>query len=208
MKKRKLFTIISLMFLMTLCCNNVYANEETPSREDEPIVVDPDISYNDVVSLSKSNPELLANYIVLKDEKSYGDVSSVTETITLYDEAKGIYPRSVELYYKLTKASPTLAASAGYYACFSKVQWIKRGNVWSLSIYPKFAANGYSKDDAFRFLKEVHVENPQWNYKNVNSMKNQFVCHYDLTSSFKTPWNIEPSKADKGYWGFVASLCN
>ena len=69
MKKRKLFTIISLMFLMTLCCNNVYANEETPSREDEPIVVDPDISYNDVVSLSKSNPELLANYIVLLRHK-------------------------------------------------------------------------------------------------------------------------------------------
>lgn len=40
------------------------------------------------------------------------------------------------------------------------------------------------------------------------STYNQFVCHADFAREFKTPWNIEPWKKDKGYWGFVGSACN
>jgi hypothetical protein len=40
------------------------------------------------------------------------------------------------------------------------------------------------------------------------SMYNQFVCYADWPGGFKTPWNIEPSTKDKGYWRFVENWCN
>lgn len=154
------------------------------------------------------NSEEFGDFIIQNDKNIYGDEGSIEKRVVIYDAEKNIVPESLILYDALTKISIPLAKASGYYACFSKVEWISRGGVWSLSVTPHFAANGYSKDQAWAFLKSAHVGNSQWNHKNVNSMYNQFVCHYDWAGSFKTPWNLEPSTSDKGYWGFVANACN
>lgn len=52
------------------------------------------------------------------------------------------------------------------------------------------------------------AEDYQWNYQNSSSMKNQFICHWDLAGIIKTPWNIEPSRTDKGLEQFKKDLCN
>lgn len=42
------------------------------------------------------------------------------------------------------------------------------------------------------------------------TLKNQFSCHYDYRpiTTIKSSWNLENWKADKGSWGFMASVCN
>lgn len=158
----------------------------------------------------EKNPtsDKLGDYIIVIDQEKYGDLNEVESRITIYDESSNIIPESVRMHYVLTNLSPNLAKASGYYACFSKVEWIKRNGIWSLSVYPKYSVGGYTKEQAFNFLKASHVNNSQWAGKNVSSMHNQFVCHYDIAGPFKTPWNLEPSTPDKGYWGFVASGCN
>lgn len=46
-----------------------------------------------------------------------------------------------------------------------------------------------------------------WNY---STLKNQFYCHYDIRpiTTFKSSWNLENWRSDKGYWGFMAAKCN
>ena len=43
-----------------------------------------------------------------------------------------------------------------------------------------------------------------------SSLRNQFYCHYDTrpVTTFKSSWNLENWRSDKGYWGFMAALCN
>lgn len=176
------------------------------SNEDLPIDEDPEAIEDLKQTLENMDAEKIGNFIIETDKDAYGDESDVIERVVVYDSEKGIVPKQLLIYDIMTRFSVPLAKASGYYACFDKVEWINRNNVWSLSVYPHFAANGYSKDQAWGFLKEAHEKDYHW--YNTDSMYHQFVCHYDWAGSFKMPWNLEPSKADKGYWGFVASGCN
>ena len=86
----------------------------------------------------------------------------------------------------------------------SSTSWLDRGGVWSASIIPTScgAWGGqawYSWEEAYSKIDSAH-----WD-RNTNywSMYNQYACHVDFAKGVKTPWNIEPSKSDKGYWGFA-----
>ncbi len=96
---------------------------------------------------------------------------------------------------------------------FTDVAWIRQGTDVALSLTPK-SPFWIDKEPAWNSIYRELYGHPTWmaaqsaystSYK---SMYNQFVCHADFARSFKTPWNIEPYKVDKGYWGFVGNLCN
>ncbi len=74
---------------------------------------------------------------------------------------------------------------------YGGVQW----DCWQES-YDKTSNFGYQGYNI------IYVWNKSTNYW---SMYNQFMCHADWVGPFKPGWvwNIEPSKADKGYWGFA-----
>lgn len=175
--------------------NNVHLNYE---ESDELVLSSEDIEkINSVLQLFENSPQVLADYIYSVDQDKYGDESTITNRIVMYDATDGTSSDEIELL-----------SYAGYYACFEKVEWIERNGKWSLSVYPIFKSGGYSKDAAFDFLKEFHLGDSHWNYRNVESMYNQFVCHYDWAGFLKKPWNLEPDTPDKGYWGFVSDKCN
>ena len=195
---RALFCSNIMMMLGFTCVNPIYAQEN--DNTDTVLTVP-----NEIIS-DDNDRYILADDIINADNAENG--AMVEERITLYDEDKGIVTDSFQLQDAFNKVSARVAKPAGYSSCFKKVEWIKRSNVWSLSITPKYAANGYSKEQSWNILKKAHVNDSHWKNKNVNSMYHQYTCHYDLAGPFKTPWNIEPSKKDKGYWGFAANLCN
>lgn len=151
--------------------------------------------------------ENLPNYKTLGDDLEEGDV------VMIYDEELGI--DNLGVYYGI---SPYLRGSlAGeewdrYVTYFKSVSWIKRDGVVSLSVYPH---NDYLiKEDSWNLLYRVHKDDSYWvNAKKTNStvdnsLYHQYTCHADWAVTLKVPWNLEPSKADKGYWGFVVSACN
>lgn len=100
----------------------------------------------------------------------------------------------------------------------SSTTWIYRDNMWSASIYPTGcgAWGGQSWDswlEAYGKISNYGSYNGNWYYvwdksSNYWSMYNQYACHVDWPGGLKTPWNIEPSRADKGYWGFWNDFCN
>jgi Protein of unknown function (DUF2599) len=86
----------------------------------------------------------------------------------------------------------------------ASTSWLWRNNVVSASIVPtNCGAWGgqawYSWEEAYS-----KIDNRYWD-RNTNywSMYNQYACHVDFAKGYKPQWNIEPSKADKGYWGFA-----
>ena len=103
--------------------------------------------------------------------------------------------------------------------------WIQRDGVWSDSIYPT-SCGAWNCGGQWNCWQEVYDKTkicgaysgntctvqPWGSSKKTNywSMYNQFMCHADIPKGLKVPWNIEPSKADKGYWGFAnfSDQCN
>jgi hypothetical protein len=46
---------------------------------------------------------------------------------------------------------------------------------------------------------------------NNNSMKDQFMCHWDFVSiraPRKESWNLDAGRPDVGYWNTVFAKCN
>lgn len=107
----------------------------------------------------------------------------------------------------------TTLYSARALTYFKSVGWITRNGVRSLSVNPKnpFTVN---KSNSWRELANFFRNHPMYtsinNSTKYSSTKNQYDCHVDLARGFKTPWNLEPVKRDKGYWGFVRNVppCN
>lgn len=88
-----------------------------------------------------------------------------------------------------------------------KIEWINRGGLWSLSIYPILNwdgsfANNREKEEIFEAIKVLHQDDWQWQRKNVKTMEAQFNCHYYKARQFKTPWNLEPHRTEMNW------LCN
>lgn len=100
----------------------------------------------------------------------------------------------------------------------SYVSWINRDGMWSASNHQTgcgawncgamYACWQESYDKTYycaQFSGNQCVTIP-WNKSNNgqnNSMYNQFFCHANTIAGAKYPWNLEPSRADKGYWGFT-----
>lgn len=94
---------------------------------------------------------------------------------------------------------------------FTSISWISRDGKLSLSLNPK-SPYTIDKDkswqEAVRFFQYHPMYREEQNPSKYMSMYNQYGCHVDYARGFKTPWNIEPWKEDKGYWGFVLNGCN
>lgn len=106
------------------------------------------------------------------------------------------------------------------------VNWIRRYGVWSASNKPTWCGywhcgsqwscwqESYDKTSkCAQYSGNTCVTipwNKEWNTNQYWSMYNQFMCHADFAKGGKFEWNLEPSKADKGYWGFAnfSSKCN
>ncbi len=97
--------------------------------------------------------------------------------------------------------------------------WIKRDGIWSDSVYPTECGAWNCSGQwscwwyAYMWTSSHTYENGNYVFvwdKNTNysSMYNQFYCHTDYARGWKPIWNLEPSRADKGYWGFVSNGCN
>lgn len=119
---------------------------------------------------------------------------------------KDAIDRGIEVVYDI---NPSIILPRFTY--FSSVSWISRDGVMSLSVVP---LNPYTVDqnnswtELVRFFEYHPMYTSISNPSKFMSTKNQYICHADFARGFKTPWNLEPSKADKGYWGFVSDACN
>lgn len=94
---------------------------------------------------------------------------------------------------------------------FNSISWISRSEGISLSVMPK-KPYSISKEAAWQEIYKFIQYHPKFteikNETKLMSTYNQFVCHADFARGFKTSWNLEPWKKDKGYWGFVGNACN
>lgn len=134
------------------------------------------------------------------DIQLYG--SEITERVVMYD--------STINHVSPFELVPGVGTGINYMTFFSKVEWIKRSGVWSLSLTPREAFFDYNT--AWNHVKNEFKNDTQWansgNSTVDSSMYNQYVCHYKYAGTLKTPWNLEPSRVDKGYSNFVSSACN
>lgn len=150
------------------------------------------------------------------DEELYG--TDVTEEEIIYDETLGIN-RLKEVYLKnnpMTRGPVyNEEQEAKYRKYFTRVSWINRSGVWSLSVNYRWSGGIlYNKEDSYNILLMFHYNDSRWkDAKSVNpttydSVYHQYTCHYDFVGGLKNPYNLEPYVPDKGYWGFVADKCN
>ncbi|MFV0381900.1 MAG: DUF2599 domain-containing protein [Breznakia sp.] len=94
---------------------------------------------------------------------------------------------------------------------FSTVTWIKRSGKVSLSVTPKHprAVNKSASWNQLYLYFQYHPFYTQvQNQSRQSSLYNQYICHVDFAKDRKVPWNLEPWRRDKGYWGFVFNRCN
>ena len=97
------------------------------------------------------------------------------------------------------------------YTYFKSVLWLERSDGISLSSNPKSPftiAKEASWQELVRYFQYHPYYTQEPNSSKYMSMYHQYVCHADLAKGLKTPWNIEPWKEDKGYWGFVNNFPN
>lgn len=97
---------------------------------------------------------------------------------------------------------------------FSKVEWIERNGVTSLSIYPRayiiYPQTGHDFvrhiKESFNRLEEKYGTDAQW--KNTDSLNAQYACHVNFAGTSKVPWNIEPHRTTTDSWQMLLSKCN
>ncbi|MEK4523060.1 DUF2599 domain-containing protein [Psychrobacillus sp. FSL W7-1457] len=96
---------------------------------------------------------------------------------------------------------------------FDNNDWIKRGNLHSVSMKPStylLASANYEistlkRLDAWNKLVEIHKTNEKWS--NIEGLQNQFDCHFNFAKT-KGEWNLEPARKNVGYFSTVMSSCN
>ena len=96
---------------------------------------------------------------------------------------------------------PSIIGSGSYYKYFSNCSWVWRNNGWTLSITPTshliWSLSSSVAESAFLALYNVHKNDSQW--KNTQSMKKQFKCHF-WNAKPKSNWNIEPWRTYSDPW--------
>ncbi len=142
--------------------------------------------------------------------------SQIIEEDVIYDEALGI-DKVREEYLKNNLSRGAVYDDefvAKYKKYFTRVSWINRSGVWSISVTYKW--NGGilgNKEDSWNILLMFHHDDSRWldakanNPSTYDSVYHQYTCHYDFAGGTKNPYNLEPYVADKGYWGFVSNAC-
>lgn len=102
-------------------------------------------------------------------------------------------------------ADPSLCSQA-----VSSVQWINRNGIWSVSESPTWCGT------LVQHWTELYNKIPYnsywnksiWSYNTYWSVYDQWLCHWNIAGPFKTPWNLEPSRPNVGYWPTVWANCN
>ena len=96
---------------------------------------------------------------------------------------------------------------------FTNNDWIKRGNLDSVSMKPtpylltsaNYEISTLKRLDAWSKLVDVHKNNDKWS--NIGGLQNQFDCHFNYAKT-KEEWNLEPARKNVGYFSTIMSSCN
>lgn len=97
---------------------------------------------------------------------------------------------------------------------FTKIEWIDRGGVISLSLYPSEYLldnpNGNvamaKASTAWGLVEDEYSSDSKWD--NGKSLEAQFHCHAAAARGFKTPWNLEPHRTETDLWETMKKKCN
>lgn len=97
---------------------------------------------------------------------------------------------------------------------FNDIEWIMRGDIVSLSIYPKaYIINTPENhslekhlDNSFEQIVNLYSTDVRW--YNTESMKLQYKCHVAFAGNNKVPWNIEPHRKSVDYIEVILGSCN
>lgn len=214
---KKLFLLIFVLFF--LFTNNIFANSVEPdnNKDFQLNISDYMNSYPTYLGMPINKEILynqefyftLANQVTDADIALYGD--EIDEIIILYDKEKNIDLLGIQNAISNNSSLLSTNYSSIYSDCFTNVSWINRDGVWSLSVYHTFNGlqfnGGHSGQTAFNALAYFKVGIDRWPSSATSSMRNQFLCHVDIARQFKNPYNLEPSREDKGT-GFWLSGCN
>jgi hypothetical protein len=125
-----------------------------------------------------------------------------------------------ELSYPLVSLSSAEIFSYTYSDFFSSTgTWMMNGSLRALELYPDFSLSawtdnlgmGTAVNDAIAAqqswlqVKDMHSSSSYWG--NESGLENQYKCHSAFART-KTPWHIEPARADVGYAATVLAACN
>ena len=170
-----------------------------------------------------NSPPSEENYSYLLSEDFNNDLLNYTtqEQIDFY---KDIYAQTFaestpqRFAEPTTFAEQTLDSRAAVYLTydeyFSKVEWITRNGVVSLSITPKSTLTNVDNANvlmgrafhSFSLIENKFKSDSRW--KNGGSLSAQYHCHVLAAGSAKTPWNIEPHRTETGLWKVIKGKCN
>lgn len=97
-------------------------------------------------------------------------------------------------------------------SCFKSGKWITRKGVVSLSLKPNatlrasmITGSSSMRKYSWNSVKSKFSSSKKW--KNTTSMKNQYECHWYF-ASYKSEFNLEPSRPTTTWANMVAKLCN
>ncbi|MFS0689443.1 DUF2599 domain-containing protein [Sporosarcina sp. 179-K 8C2 HS] len=167
------------------------------------------VTYKDIGTLSKQEKaavQRLSQYEIIKPAaggffKPNNDVDRLTVAVALYGlmETRGMLKDFNDYTFD---------------DYFSKVEWIDRKGIKSVSIYPKETLTEWSSQEvrdkhskrSFELLAAEFGKDTKW--KNAESLYVQYKCHEVFAGSRKVPWNIEPHRSETDYKATVRKSCN
>ncbi len=181
------------------------------------------IGLPDVKASELNSPPLEEDLVYYSSEDFYTNLLNYT-TQDQIDFYKDIYAQTFsESEIQAFSDSETQAALDGpsraaveltYDEYFSKVEWITRNGVVSLSITPKSTLTNVNNANAlmarafhsFSLLEKKFKSDSRW--KNGGSLSAQYHCHVLAAGAAKTPWNLEPHRTETGLWKVIKGKCN
>lgn len=167
------------------------------------------VTYKDIGTLSKQEKaavQRLSQYEIIKPAakgffEPNKDVDRLTVVVALYGLME-------------TRGMLTDFNDYTFDDYFSKVEWIDRSGIKSVSIYPKEILTEWSNQEvkdkhskrSFELLAANFGKDIRW--MNAESLYVQYKCHEVFAGSQKVPWNIEPHRTETDYKATVGKLCN
>ena len=239
MFRKVVYLLTALMLVVIGYTSTTYANAPTDNYKSKGSVVNVDpskvwtVTFNSEVDRATITDQTV--YVMQGDKKVSGIstrlgtdkktilISSPSrgylygETYTLYLEdglksTDGINLSEKTKYVFTIKTLDYTQYTLNEY--FSKVEWIKRDGVVSLSMYPQhYIVNtpiGHDsekhKERSFQLLRDKYSTDSEW--KNTESLKAQYLCHVNFAGTDKVPWNIEPHRTTTNSWQVFLAKCN